>query len=139
MKASIKTFLALIITFVFLFSGCKKFEDGPLLSLRTKKSRISGNWKIGSATYNGNDQTELYQGIISEWEIKSSGSYSIKSISGASDNGTWEFGEDKDDVYFKSDSPANPEQSFRILRLKHKDVWLRQILTNGSVVELHLK
>ena len=35
--------------------GCKKYEDGPGLSLRTKKERATAEWEIKSYTYNGVD------------------------------------------------------------------------------------
>ena len=38
------TFLVLIM--VIGLQSCSKFEDGPLISLRTKKQRLSRDWKI---------------------------------------------------------------------------------------------
>ncbi|PBQ32188.1 hypothetical protein CNR22_10530 [Sphingobacteriaceae bacterium] len=37
-----------------LFTNCKKGEDDPLLSLRTRKARVVGEWKIKSGTENYN-------------------------------------------------------------------------------------
>jgi hypothetical protein len=31
---------------IIALSGCKKYEDGPGLSLSSKKSRVVANWKI---------------------------------------------------------------------------------------------
>lgn len=46
--------LLLFLTFVFLFSECKKGEDDPLISIQTRKSRLTGKWKLtgGKILYN---------------------------------------------------------------------------------------
>lgn len=36
---------------LWLTSSCKKGEDDPLISLRTRKARLCGNWSIESGTY----------------------------------------------------------------------------------------
>lgn len=42
MKKAIYLLTLLVIT----FSACKKYEDGPGLSLRTKKARLAGDWTL---------------------------------------------------------------------------------------------
>lgn len=46
--------MAILIT-CLLSIGCKKYEDGPGLSLRSKKERLTGKWEVVSLTENGND------------------------------------------------------------------------------------
>ena len=47
---SFKQFI--LISFVFLtLLGCRKGENDPLFSLRTRKARITGVWKLQSGTY----------------------------------------------------------------------------------------
>lgn len=31
---------------ILILSGCKKYEEGPWLSLKTKKARITGEWEL---------------------------------------------------------------------------------------------
>jgi hypothetical protein len=55
-------FIYIYLIFVFLFS-CKKYEDGPLVSFRTKKTRITGVWKLDKIIVNGvekNDDNFFY-------------------------------------------------------------------------------
>jgi len=39
----------LFLTFAFVFGSCKKYDEGPKISFRTKKSRVVGNWSVESA------------------------------------------------------------------------------------------
>lgn len=41
-------YLSIMILSLFL-SGCKKGEDDPLISMRTRKARLSGEWKLEKA------------------------------------------------------------------------------------------
>jgi hypothetical protein len=49
---------ALILSFAFV--GCKKYEEGPTLSLRTKRDRITNLWKFENVTYDGQDVTSQF-------------------------------------------------------------------------------
>ncbi len=52
-----------IATFMFVastvFTGCK-YEDGPVVSLRSKKMRFTNIWEFTSVTLDGNDITSQY-------------------------------------------------------------------------------
>jgi hypothetical protein len=50
-------FLLILLTIAFSFSCKKRFPDGPLISFRTVKHRILGNWKVNKYTINGVDST----------------------------------------------------------------------------------
>lgn len=133
MKTLIK--LSLILTLVLVsVTSCKKYEDGPAFSLRTKKARITGEWKIESVTFKGSDVTAATTAILGAnymLEIEKDGKYKI--VGNFPDDGTWKFGEDKDDIYTTSSKAGSVEQSFRILRLMNKELWLRQTASNGDV------
>lgn len=45
-----------------ILMGCKKGENDPLISLKTRKSRLSGEWKVSFAEYSINDSTYSYDG-----------------------------------------------------------------------------
>jgi len=53
-----KTIFALAI---LLFLAACKYEDGPLISLRSKEKRLTGTWKIENLTIDGIDSTALYK------------------------------------------------------------------------------
>lgn len=139
MKSVIKAAFA-VIAFTVLFSACKKYEDGPAFSLLTKKSRISGDWTVDKYEYNGQDQTSTFlaaNGANYVIDIEKDGKY--KTTGMFPDEGTWKFGEDKDDVYFMSNKAGATEQAWRITRLKSKQLWMKQTQTNGDVIKLYLK
>jgi hypothetical protein len=56
--------LALILTLIFsltlFFTGCKKYDEGPLLSFRSAYNRIEGYWSIEKYTVNETDYTQLF-------------------------------------------------------------------------------
>lgn len=45
----------LMMLFIFSLIGCKKYPEGPKFSLRTMKSRLSGDWKVTRFEVNGID------------------------------------------------------------------------------------
>ena len=139
-----KKLIIILCAFAFIstpiLTSCKKYADGPAFSLRTKKARLQGNWKIDSYTYNGEDKTSdmtTRLGADFVWNIEKGGSYKTTGI--LPDDGTWKFGEDKDDVYFQSSAANAKEESYRILRLANKQLWLKQVQTNGDIEILKLK
>jgi hypothetical protein len=54
-----KTLLILIFT-TCIIEGCKRFEDGPMISLCSIKSRITGTWNIDKFYIDGKDSTDEY-------------------------------------------------------------------------------
>jgi hypothetical protein len=46
---------------IALFISCKKYEEGPLISFRSAKHRISKNWRVESFTANGADSMSYLQ------------------------------------------------------------------------------
>jgi hypothetical protein len=134
MKTIIKT-LTILLIIGATFNACKKYEDGPMISLRTKKARISGDWKIQNATFNNVDITPLMPPNYT-FDIEKDGKYKL--TTDTIETGTWKFGEDKDDVYFDQDGPGAVETAYHILKLKNKDLWLKNTASNGDVTVLKL-
>ncbi|MBI3502218.1 MAG: hypothetical protein HY063_10525 [Bacteroidetes bacterium] len=59
MKTKISLLLAMAIVAI-TFNECKKYPDGPGLSLRSKTARMTDNWKISSYKINGVDELAPY-------------------------------------------------------------------------------
>jgi hypothetical protein len=121
-------------------TSCDKYEDGPKFSLLTKKARLCGDWTLEKYTRNDSDVTTLVQtgyGSTWEWQIEKDGSY--KQTGNVNDNGTWELGEDKDDVTFTSSATGSIPVAYRILKLKSKSLWLRKTNSNGTFDIIELK
>src|SRR5574337_1342464 len=138
MKKFILASVIAILGFTVVFTAsCNKYEDGPKFSLLSKKARISGEWVVESVTIHDTDATSMYpSGYV--LEIDKKGTYTTEGLN-PNDSGTWELGEDKDDVRFQSGASGSPEESYRILRLKNKELWLRYTNLDGSYTVIKYK
>jgi hypothetical protein len=129
----------ILVATMFAWSGCKKYEEGPAFSLRSKKDRVVGKWKVEKYLENGTDQTSSLTSLNLRIEFKKDGK-AIQSSSSPtsgtfSEEFRWEFDDKKEKLIFIFNSGEKNE--FKILRLKHKELWLKQ--SNGTNVgELHL-
>jgi hypothetical protein len=126
-----------IATLSIVFPSCGKYEEGPKISLASKKSRLQGDWKIKKYMINDVDQTAGYLLIVGNSSvigIEKDGKYSW-TFTGGTAAGTWALGEDKDDVTFTPTSGSTTTNTYRILRLKSKELWWKQTQSNGDVWE----
>ncbi|MBR9860079.1 hypothetical protein GYB22_04920 [bacterium] len=127
-------FIASMMLICFGLTSCSRFEEGPKITLRTIESRLTGDWEIVKFSVNDEDQTEEYLDLIGHnyrLEIEKDGEYRTEG-----DNpikGSWELGADKDDIRFQPDEEGADEESYRILRLTNKEMWLRQTQSNGDL------
>jgi len=58
MKNKILNLTLLVFVFTLIFSGCKKGEDDPFFSFRSRNARIAGEWVIRSFTKSVNIQEQ---------------------------------------------------------------------------------
>jgi hypothetical protein len=51
-----------ILMFIFVFTAisCSKYEDGPFISLRSKKDRLFGKWEVVEFIKDNEDLTQFY-------------------------------------------------------------------------------
>jgi hypothetical protein len=106
MKKSVKILLT-VCTMASMLS-CRKGEDDPLLSLRSRKARVAGEWKMtsGEKTYlDNNSDKVVYNGTTAtsgnfsydytlKMTFKKDGSFSMEELDGkslTSASGTWDF------------------------------------------------
>jgi hypothetical protein len=54
-------FIALAIIIATAETSCSKYEDGPLISLKSKKTRLLGVWKVVEFMKDNEDLTKFYQ------------------------------------------------------------------------------
>ncbi|MFH0893882.1 MAG: hypothetical protein V2A54_05555 [Bacteroidota bacterium] len=149
MKKSLSIILIFATLTAISFTGCRKYEEGPSLSLSSKKSRVCGVWQVEKeiTSTNGtiaevtsdpdweNSFIEYTKdGIVKITAASSSGSFSVE--------GTWKFGSNKETIEtsFGSGSLAS-NSSVVIIRLKGKELWVRDYDNNGNdnYYEVHYK
>lgn len=113
-----------------------KYEEGPNLSLRSRKARVVGNWyyyeyiEDGKTTAADDDEKEL------RWEFKKDGAFKLQKSPSPADEGTWEFDDRKDSLIIRFN--AGGRVAYKIIKLKNKEMWLKN-KTFSSEVEWHFK
>lgn len=116
-------------------AGCKKYEEGPSLSLRSRTARVANTWKVESYTINGTDNTSLLVNINYLETYDKDGNYSYSSSAGTG-TGRWEF--QSDDMEIKrSGVSSQSTETLVILRLKEKEFWY-YYLDGNDRHEFHL-
>jgi hypothetical protein len=137
-----KTLFPIVLGLSFMASlgtGCKKYEDGPLFSLRPREERIANTWRVESAMNGGNDVT----GSFDQYELQMLRDHSamLAALYQLGDlsfefqtNGTWALVNHDDDLQLDFENNA-ADETYEILRLKEKELWLHE---KGGDLELHL-
>lgn len=134
-------FAAMVLLTANVFTGCKKYEEGPMLSLRSKKERVANTWKVEKYYENGVDKTNEFTAEninYTETFTKEGGwSYSYTDVNGEleADAGKWEF--DKDNEVIDRNAGGSTWEELYILKLKEKEFWF-WYMDSGEKKEFHL-
>lgn len=139
MKTLSKLFL--FIFSIALLSSCKKYEEGPLLSLRSKEARLANSWKVEKYLENGVDKTSNSQSFFDSYseEFTKDGIYSYSYVIGNdtyTGSGKWEFQSDETEIKVSGVSGASSE-TLVILKLKNDEFWY-YIMDGSDKQEYHL-
>jgi len=115
------TSLALILTGLLLSTvACSKYEENPMLSLRTKKGRLDGNWTLVMVKYNNVAVTDTYPDDYG-YEFDKKGTYKFRNNE-TEIVGEWEFSDDK--TLLRLFEPNTPDPFvFKILKLTNRHLW----------------
>ena len=115
------------------FTGCLKYENGPALSLRSKKSRIANTWKVELYTINGEDKTFAPQKFHYTETYTEDGGYSCRSDVDTA-TGSWEFQSNKEQIKrYEDGQPLD----LVIMKLKENEFWYYYML-DGDRYEFHM-
>ncbi|MEL6192489.1 MAG: hypothetical protein AAFR66_10580 [Bacteroidota bacterium] len=115
--------------------ACKKYEDGPVFSLRSKKERVANNWKAGLLSRNNLDELEEFstfeldfsKGGSFEWRVQPASDSTVQTLSG-----NWEFAKVKESIKLTYAVDSLGTDSIRLLfmdirRLKEDEMWLEYL------------
>ncbi len=123
-----------------VMTSCSKYEEGPSLSLRSKKARLAGEWSISNVTLNGTDVTSLMlpSGSSYTMTIEKDGtwtsSYSASGFS-STEAGTWEFVDSKEKLKIVTTGSSDTDgDTSTIVMLKNKELKLKDV--SGSDVTI---
>ena len=130
----IKILIILFFTTLITFTGCKKYEEGPLISMMPKKFRVANKWKVDRMFENSIEISRSAVWESETLEFKTDGGYFYTTALGNTIQGTWDFDSKKENlVVFTSSSII-----YKILRLKNKELWLEYTNIPGTRTEIHL-
>ena len=123
----------LVLATMFIVTSCGKFEEGPKLSLKSKKARLANTWVYESIIVDDVAATDIsfYDGV--EITFDKDGTYSV-SFGSISDSGTWEFSGDVDLKTTTSTSTSTSE----IVKLKSNELWIKDVSDAGVVTVSHM-
>lgn len=138
MKKNILILLVAVMGAAFTFSSCAKFEEGPKFSFLSKKSRLANTWSVEKATSTSGSGTIDFTNQMTNYtlEIEKDGNYKV-TYGNYTESGTWELNGDGDKISFTSSQANSTAESNDILKLKSKELWLRETESNGIVTEIH--
>jgi hypothetical protein len=145
MKKTIKL-MAFVLLLAVVATSCKKYPEGPSMSLRTKKSRVAGDWTIESVKYNNSDVTSAYVALVPGFKMTMTkdGNYTVTTNAGEADTGTWKFDDKKENITStstknKNSSGAYETSTSKILKLENDAMWVSETDSNGNITETHYK
>lgn len=129
MKTIIKTLSGTLLC-ISLLASCKKYEEGPAFSLRSKTERVANIWRIEYA-YDRIDSVNITADYSGEtWEFTKKNDFVERDNGIVDKTGIWEFVSNKEQITIKLPLTTH---TYNILRLREKELWLRD-----SEQELHL-
>jgi len=114
--------IALIICATAMLVGtqsCKKYSDGPLVSLRSKTARVSNTWKVDNYKVNDNDLTSLVADYTETYTKDGNYYYTFGSLSGT---GSWAFQNNEEEIKINGIN-NQASQTLYILKLQEKHFW----------------
>lgn len=115
------TSLALILTGLLLSTmACSKYEENPMLSLRTKKARLDGNWSLVLVKDKNVDVTHTYPDDYG-YDFDKNGTFK-KRNNETETMGEWEFSDDKTLLRLTETNSPTPDV-FKLIKLTNRHLW----------------
>lgn len=131
---------SMFILSTLLLTSCKKYEDGPRISLRSKTKRVVNIWRIKSEYKNEVSETLSAQDLEYRLSFNKEGLVTISWTNAPfSGSGTWNFSDNKNILRVIISVPTSSPDTvnYTILKLKEKELWLKETESNGDVYEYH--
>ena len=129
-------------------TSCSKYEEGPSLSLSSKKSRLAGHWTLTSRTMSG--QSTMLQGYSEQLHIEKDGAFkdtAYQSFQGfnysAPIEGTWRFSDDKMQLILTSNTSASSsnfssgDNNFDIIKLSKDELKLKRSSGSSVIISIY--
>lgn len=123
-------------------SSCRKYEEGPNVSLRTKKARVTNNWRVESVQVDGVEKSMDPYWAKQKHYMYRDGKYIVTiidpvTLEARNLQGTWVLYDDDRKIALTTKNFSGNIDSttdYNILKLYNKQFWIRK--TDNSM-ELH--
>lgn len=129
MKTLKLTTLLLAAALVFGSTSCK-YEEGPAISLRSKKARVVGEWEIEKTIEEDGEIDTDWEGFEIKFDDDGTGvqsyTFTLGGVTSTStDNFSWEFSDSKKNIKI-TDEDGDVVES-KILKLKNDEMWIEDL------------
>ncbi len=112
-------FLLIIGLIIPTIQSCKKYPNGPLLSLHSRKERVANAWKVDNYKINGTDYTSLVSEYTETFSKDGNYSYTWELLAGT---GSWTFQNNDKEINLIGITNQD-SHTLVILKLEEKQFW----------------
>jgi hypothetical protein len=123
----------------FIFTSCYKYEEGPRVSLLSRKARLCNEWVLETFLDNGTDKTNSEE--TTTLTIERDGTYSISTVRNEMgqvqsefSHGTWVFQDAKGQVVMTDSQEGAIPITYDILELRNSNLQLRKKIAGISYI-----
>lgn len=114
-----------------MLGSCKKYPEGPGMTLRSATARLVGVWAPEKSFENGAEYALTADDKDDTWEFKKDGSFTYTDPGNEVTSGQWVFNKDKTKIVVTvTDSGLSMSVTFDILRLANDELWWKY--TDGT-------
>lgn len=129
----------ILLLLVLIIAGCKKYDEGPAFTLKSKKERLANKWRIERYYMNGEDKTAQLDSMYMSFEFTRDGKYQeimAHHTMSYVDDGKWEFifKQEAVEIYRSNDTII-----WHITKLKEDELWTVYTPSSSFRFEYHLK
>jgi hypothetical protein len=134
---------------MILFSSCGKYEEGPMISLKSKEARVAGTYQVVEVLKNGvedEDSFEIASTIEITFEKDGTGEMSFSYTWGGvsyteSDNLEWMFNDDETKLMVRTkdedDTTWGDWEESTLIRLTDTEIWTQEYDEDDNLYEYH--
>jgi hypothetical protein len=122
--------ISLVVTIV---SSCRKYEEGPMISFRSRTSRVANDWTVKSVYVNAEEDAS-HEAVGKLFTFTKEGRFTINNDS----TGKWRFLENAEIIYLKFDDKVTTKE-YTISKLKEKELWMYYYDSTAHKIELRME
>ena len=131
-------FSSIILLAIIFLPGCGKYDEGPDLTFKSKKDRLTNTWIVAEVFVNGEIRIDLppeYINFVFKLNPNQEAQVNYVQTDGNTLNGEWEFYNDKCNFRVKVMALGGPEilSEFKIRKLKSHQLWVVDLDTQEEL------